>query len=63
MVRIIVGTLVEVGMGRLQPAEMIPMLEAMDRRAGGPTAPPQGLYLQWIRTGEPSDREPGLEDE
>jgi tRNA pseudouridine38-40 synthase len=57
MVRIIVGTLVEVGMGRRDPGEMVPMLEAKDRRAGGPTAPPQGLFLQWIRTGEGSDGE------
>jgi len=52
MVRIIVGTLVEVGMGRRREWEIAPMLEARDRRAGGPTAPPHGLYLQWIRTGE-----------
>jgi len=52
MVRIIVGTLVEVGMGRREAGEMAAMLEAKDRRAAGPTAPPQGLFLQWIRTGE-----------
>jgi tRNA pseudouridine38-40 synthase len=63
MVRIIVGTLVEVGMGRRTPEEMIPMLEARDRRAGGPTAPPQGLYLQWIRIGEPKPFPPETEPE
>ena len=63
MVRIIVGTLVEVGMGRRAVAEMIPMLEAKDRRAGGPTAPPYGLFLQWIRTGEPGAGESRLDDE
>jgi hypothetical protein len=26
------------------------MLATRDRRAGGPTAPPQGLFLQWIKT-------------
>ena len=49
MVRIIVGTLVEVGMGRTAPAEIDHMLAAKDRTAAGPTAPPHGLYLQWIR--------------
>ena len=63
MVRIIVGTLVEVGMGRRHEWEMKPMLEARDRRAGGPTAPPQGLFLQWIRTGEPSDAESAVDPE
>jgi tRNA pseudouridine38-40 synthase len=49
MVRIVVGTLVEVGLGRFTPDDMPKMLAAKDRRAGGSTAPPQGLYLQWIR--------------
>jgi len=49
MVRIIVGTLVQVGLDRCTPAEVQNMLDAKDRREGGPTAPPQGLYLQWIR--------------
>jgi len=49
MVRIIAGTLVEVGLGRRTPGEMEAILAARDRRASGGTAPPQGLYLQWIR--------------
>ena len=49
MVRIMVGTLVEVGLGRYPPQHIAEMLDARDRRAAGPTAPPQGLYLQWIR--------------
>jgi tRNA pseudouridine38-40 synthase len=52
MVRIMVGTLVEVGLGRHQPGDIAKMLEAKDRKAGGPTAPPHGLYLQWIKYGE-----------
>ncbi len=49
MVRIIVGTLVEVGLGKHQPEDIARMLELRNREAGGPTAPPHGLYLQWIR--------------
>jgi tRNA pseudouridine38-40 synthase len=55
MIRIIVGTLVEVGLGRRQPSDIAAMLAAKDRAAAGPTAPPHGLYLQWIRTSA-SDR-------
>jgi tRNA pseudouridine38-40 synthase len=45
MVRIIVGSLVEVGRGR-QPIEWIgTLLASRDRTAAGPTAPPQGLFL------------------
>jgi tRNA pseudouridine38-40 synthase len=50
MVRIIVGTLVQVGIGHHTPDEIPAMLAARDRQAAGPTAPPHGLYLQWIRT-------------
>jgi tRNA pseudouridine38-40 synthase len=49
MVRIIVGTLVEVGMGRYDAARVREMLEAKKREEAGPTAPPQGLYLQWVK--------------
>jgi tRNA pseudouridine38-40 synthase len=45
MVRIIVGSLVEIGRGR-QPVEWIGgVLAARDRTRAGPTAPPQGLFL------------------
>jgi len=50
MVRIIVGTLVEVGLGRYGPAQIDAMLAAKDRQSAGPTAPAHGLYLQWIKT-------------
>lgn len=45
MVRAIVGSLVEVGSGRRDPAWMADALEARDRSAAGPTAPAQGLTL------------------
>ncbi len=49
MVRNIVGTLVEVGIGRLKAEEISKILEAKDRRAAGPIAPAQGLCLMWIK--------------
>ncbi|MFT5526714.1 MAG: tRNA pseudouridine38-40 synthase [Pirellulaceae bacterium] len=45
MVRNIVGTLVEVGRGVFEPEWIRGVLEAKDRKAAGPTAPPEGLYL------------------
>ncbi len=52
MVRIIVGTLLEVGLKRTAPESIAEIIAAKDRTAAGPTAPPHGLYLQWIRTSE-----------
>jgi tRNA pseudouridine38-40 synthase len=49
MVRNIVGTLVEVGVGRWSPEKISEILEARDRRAAGPIAPPNGLCLMWIQ--------------
>lgn len=48
MVRIIAGTLADVGLGRKQPEEMKAMIEGKDRRKAGHTAPPQGLYLSEV---------------
>jgi tRNA pseudouridine38-40 synthase len=45
MVRTIVGTLVEAGDGRRSPASIRALLDAKNRAAAGPTAPPSGLYL------------------
>lgn len=45
MVRIIAGSLIEVGIGRFKPEKVKEMLAAQDREAAGPTAPPQGLFL------------------
>ena len=48
MVRSIVGTLVEVGLGRIDPASMPEILSAHDRNAAGQVAPPTGLTLWHI---------------
>ena len=45
MVRIIAGTLIEVGAGKRQPEDIVTMLEATDRCAAGPTAPAHGLTM------------------
>ena len=45
MVRIITGTLVDMGMGKIEPDEMKTIIEAKDRTKAGHTAPPYGLYL------------------
>lgn len=45
MVRILVGTLLEVGYGRLRVEQIKEILDAKDRRLAGPTAPPEGLCL------------------
>lgn len=49
MVRNIVGTLVEVGLGKREPDSMKKILAGKDRRKAGRTAPPQGLYLVRIK--------------
>lgn len=45
MVRIIAGTLMEVGAGKREPEEIPGILAALDRSAAGPTAPAHGLML------------------
>jgi len=49
MVRNIVGTLVEVGVGRWKPEKINEILETKNRTAAGRLAPPQGLCLIWIK--------------
>ena len=48
MVRIMVGTLVEVGTGKRTPDQIRCILDGSDRQLAGFTAPPQGLYLKEI---------------
>lgn len=48
MVRILAGTLIQVGIGATEPEQMTEILEAKDRSASGPTAPAQGLTMMGI---------------
>lgn len=45
MVRIIAGTLIDVGRGAMSPSSVKEILEAKDRSLAGPTAPARGLFL------------------
>ncbi len=49
MVRIIVGTLIECANERIELEEMPKIIEACDRSLAGPTAPPEGLYLNRVK--------------
>lgn len=48
MVRIIAGTLVEIGQGRLAPGDMPAIVAARSRQKAGPTAPARGLCLEKV---------------
>lgn len=48
MVRCMVGTLVEVGRGRMQPSDIPRILASKDHSLAGPTAPAQGLHLMKV---------------
>ncbi len=52
MVRIIVGTLVEVGMGKIEPQDIKGIIDSKDRKNAGKTLPPQGLYLLRVEYGD-----------
>ena len=45
MVRIIAGTLVDVGLEKINPNDITEIIESKDRARAGKTLPPQGLYL------------------
>lgn len=49
MVRIMVGTMVEIGLGRRDPASISELLREGDRRLAGRTAPPDGLCMMAVR--------------
>lgn len=49
MVRIVAGTLLEVGRGAMPVEQVTHAIQRRDRRLAGPTLPPQGLWLRWIR--------------
>ncbi len=51
MVRIIAGTLVDAGRGKLDGATIARALATGDRASAGPTLPPHGLRLEWVRYG------------
>ena len=48
MVRIIVGTLVEVAYGRFSPSDIKNIIDSKDRKKAGMTAPADGLYLNKV---------------
>ena len=48
MVRNIVGTLVDVGLGKTTPERVKEILKSRDRRRAGPNAPARGLYLRHV---------------
>ncbi len=45
MVRAIVGTLIEVGVGKTSLQDLITIIESKDRTKAGPSAPARGLFL------------------
>jgi tRNA pseudouridine38-40 synthase len=49
MVRSIIGTLVEIGKGRMKAAEIRKILKSKNRKEAGPTAPAQGLFLKEVK--------------
>jgi len=60
MVRKIVGTLIEVGKGRLAPQDIPKLFELRDRSRSGPTMPPEGLYLVSLEYPDPTDSLAGI---
>ena len=45
MVRIMAGTLLQIGRGKGKPSDIKEMIDKQDRKAAGPTAPACGLFL------------------
>jgi tRNA pseudouridine38-40 synthase len=59
MVRSMVGTLIKVGVGKIEPEEIPAILESRDRCRAGATAPPQGLCLVEVKYPGKLDQKPG----
>ncbi len=51
MVRIITGTLIAVAQGKIKKEDLPAIIESHERALAGPTAPPQGLYLNRVNYG------------
>lgn len=49
MIRILVGTLLKIGNGRLEETSLPKIIASKDRNCAGPTAHPEGLYLKEVR--------------
>lgn len=49
MVRIIAGTLVDVGLGKISPNDIPEIIESKDRKRAGKTLPAHGLYLMNVK--------------
>ncbi|MFG0258998.1 MAG: tRNA pseudouridine synthase A [Phycisphaerales bacterium JB041] len=56
MVRIIAGTLHDVGRGRIDGSRMAEIIASGDRTRGGPTLPAKGLCLEWVAYPDQADR-------
>ncbi len=52
MIRIIVGTLVNIGRGKIEIDQMPEIISSRDRKKAGPTAPAQGLFLEKVFYGK-----------
>jgi len=57
MVRIIIGTLVDISRGHWRPEQIVDILDAKNRRAAGRLAPARGLCLERIEYGGTEDRD------
>ena len=58
MVRILAGTLCEVGAGRLRAADIPAILASRDRSRAGPTLPAKGLFLKCVEYPERKEEQP-----
>lgn len=49
MVRIICGTIIDVGLGKIKSSDILDIIKSKDRTKAGRTLPPHGLYLKEVR--------------